>query len=402
MRIGSIVGDELHEHGRDLIKHLARWIVLLLGSILLLGMATGEEESIFPQGARSTSSVKTEDDVVLVAPSVAFPFALVQSSDAAQPAEVEPTQAESLARSGGVLRNSSASVDSQSSIPSIIQTLAAIEPETHEVSPEPVKAAAPPVQTWPLPGFDLFLHLPPDAARSEPFQVVLALHGMGAQGEAFARALVADADRNGWLVVAPTLPYGDHMNPTELADDDVRLSQMLAATLDALPQRLGLKLLPHVLVFGFSRGAQLGHRFAMFYPERVAAVAILSAGTYTLPAKEGITESGLQPLPLPYGVADMEGRLNRPLNLDLFEKIPFLIEVGAKDDRAADVPRQFDFLDGTTRVARAQSFDHALKSLGMKCQLVIAPNAVHEVSAEMLVSAIKFLKENAPQSPVRR
>ncbi|HEX7588310.1 MAG TPA: hypothetical protein VF478_08355, partial [Anaerolineae bacterium] len=163
----------------------------------------------------------------------------------------------------------------------------------------------------------------------------------------------------------------------------------------------GLKLLPKVLVYGFSRGAQLGHRFAMFYPDHIQAVAILSAGTYTLPAKEGLTESGVQPLPLPYGVADVETRLNLPLNLALFQKIPFFISVGAKDDRAADVPRQFDFLDGTTRVARAQSFDRALESLGMSCQLVIAPNAVHEVSAEMQVSALKFLKENAAKSSVR-
>jgi predicted esterase len=224
---------------------------------------------------------------------------------------------------------------------------------------------------------------------------------MGGQGEAFARAVVVDADRNGWLVVAPTLPYGDHMDPTQLAEDDIRLSQMLAATLDALPQRLGLKLLPRVLVFGFSRGAQLGHRFAMFYPDHVQAAAVLSAGSYTLPSKEGITESGLASLPLPYGIADVEGRLKRPMNLSLFEKIPFLIEVGAKDDRPGDVPRQFDYLDGTTRVARAKSFDRALESLGMDCQLFIAPNAGHEVNAEMLTGAIKFLRENAKSSTAR-
>jgi pimeloyl-ACP methyl ester carboxylesterase len=396
MRIGSVVRDILCRRRRDLVKNLARWIGLLLGSLLLIGMAASEEDNSFVRSTLLTANGPAEN--VLVVPSIVSPPVLAQPSDAPQTDEFEPTQAESLPRSGIVLPDSSASVDSLSSTIPVAPTIAPVERETHQPRPAPAKTSAAPVQTWPLPGYDLFLHLPPDAPQSGPFQVILALHGIGAQGEAFARVLVADADRNGWLVVAPSLPYGDYMNPNVLAEEDVRLSQMLATTLDDLPQRLGLKLLPKVLVFGFSRGAQLGHRFAMFYPDRVQAVAILSAGTYTLPEKEGITESGVQPLPLPYGVADVEGRLNRPLNLDLFEKIPFLIEVGAKDDRAADVPRQFDFLDGTTRLARAKSFDRALESLGMKCQLVIAPNADHEVNTEMLASAIKFLKENAPKS----
>ena len=91
--------------------------------------------------------------------------------------------------------------------------LAATEREAHQARPAPVMSVAPPAQTWPLPGYELFLHLPPDAAQEEPFQVILVLHGMGAQGEGFARSLVTDTDRNGWLVVAPTFPYGDYMNP---------------------------------------------------------------------------------------------------------------------------------------------------------------------------------------------
>ena len=391
--------DNKHGRRRHLKNNLARWIGLLLGSILLIGMAAGEGDSSFARSAFVASSVPAQS--VFTAPSVTDLSTLVQPSHAPQPALVDPIPVDSIARVGRASQDSGSVNGNSITIP-ITKTAAAVEPEVHQVLPAPVKASEPAVATWPLPGFGLFLHLPPSAAQSEPFQVILILHGMGAQGEAFAHAAVGDADRNGWLVVAPTLPYGDYMNPTVLAEEDVRLSQMLAATLDALPQRLGIKLMPKVLVFGFSRGAQLGHRFAMFYPDRVGAVAVLSAGTYTLPAKEGMTESGLQPLPLPYGVADAEARLNRPLNLNLFAKIPFLIEVGAKDDRAADVPRQFDFLDGTTRIARAKSFDRALESLGMKCQLVIAPNADHEVNAEMLVSAIKFLKENAPQSSVRQ
>jgi len=225
---------------------------------------------------------------------------------------------------------------------------------------------------------------------------------MGGHGNDFASGLLAEADRSGWLVVAPTLPYRDYMDPVKLAEDDVLLSQMLAATLDALPSRLGLKLQPSVLVYGFSRGAQLAHRFALFFPERVAAVAAISAGTYTLPIDKGMTSTGFQSLPLPYGVADVEKRLNRPLNLEEFKKIPFFVEVGEQDTRASDVPRQFDALVGTTRVERAKAFNQELQSLGMKCQLVVVPNAGHEVTSEMSYSAMKFLKENSATQKTHR
>jgi pimeloyl-ACP methyl ester carboxylesterase len=306
-----------------------------------------------------------------------------------------------LARSGEWSRNSHAPIDSHSTTNPVTQTLDAIERESPELRLTPAKDAAPPVQTWPINGIDLFIHMPPDATQSAPLQVVLALHGMGAKGEAFAECLVTEADRNGWLLVAPTLPYGDYMNPTVLAGDDVRLSEMLAAMLDALPQRLGLKLQPKVLVYGFSRGAQLGHRFAMFYPERVEAAAVFSAGTYTLPVEKNMTESGSQPLLFPYGLADVATLLDRPLNLAQFKTIRFLVAVGEKDNRAADVPRQFDSL-GKTRVERAKTFDRALKSLGVQSQLVIATNAGHEVNAEMFNSGVKFLKETAPKPPVGR
>ena len=396
--MGTVIDERehLHRRRRDLNNRIARWIVLL-SSVLLIGMAAGEEDHFFVHKTLFADNVAAASIPDLVAPVLTPSPAQVQPSDTLHTVQVEPIQAESLARSNGLRTNSPVSVADPSRATWLTPTVEALEPETRLARPSRAAVNAAPVQTWPMPGFDLYIHVPPDAIRSEPLQVILALHGMGGQGQAFAQDLIADADRNRWLVVAPTLPYGDYMNPLQLAEDDVHLSQMLAATLDALPQRLGYKLLPQVLVFGFSRGAQLGHRFAMFYPERVEAVAIVAAGSYTLPTKVGMTESGPMPLLLPYGLADAETRLNRSLNMDQFQTIPFLIAVGDKDIRPDDVPRQFDFLGGTTRVARAQSFHRALKLLGMDCQLVIAPNADHQVSSDMLVSASKFLKDNAPK-----
>jgi pimeloyl-ACP methyl ester carboxylesterase len=383
------------------MKHLARWLGLLLGSILFIGIMAGDGYSLLARSMRLAVGLAGDKSSALVAP-VVTSIASPSLSSNSQPAQFDPAQAESLARSDEWSRNSHALVDGHSVTNPVTQTLDAIERESPQLRLAEAQAAAPPVPTWPIDGFDLFIHIPPNAKPAEPLQVVLALHGMGAQGEAFAQCLVTEADRNGWLLVAPTLPYGDYMNPTVLANDDVLLSQMLVATLDALPHRLGLKLQPKVLVYGFSRGAQLGHRFAMFYPERVEAAAVFAAGTYTLPMEKSTTDSGGQLLLFPYGLADVAARLNRPLNLEQFKTIRFLVAVGEKDDRAADVPRQFDSWVGTTRVQRAKAFQHALQLLGMKALLMIAPNAGHEVNAEMYKSGVEFLKENASKPPAQR
>jgi pimeloyl-ACP methyl ester carboxylesterase len=403
MPIGFLATHHPLGRRRDL-KHFARWAGLVLGSILFIAIAVVDRDGLLGHSTRLTDGAAVVNASSLVVPLVTPSASSVQSTDQSKvspPAQVDLAQAAGSARADDLLRVSRAPVNAYST-PASTQALGSIDPELHPLRSAPTKAAAPTVQTWPFDGFDLFIHIPPNATQNEPLQVLLALHGMGAQGDAFAQCLVTEADRNGWLLVAPTMPYGDYMNPTQLADDDVRLSQMLVATLDALPQRLGIKLQPKVLVYGFSRGAQLGHRFALFYPERVEAAAIFSAGSYTLPSEKGITDSGIQPLPLPYGVADLENRVNRPLDLEQFVKIPFFIAVGEKDTRAADVPRQFDSWVGTTRVQRAKTFQHVLQLLGMKALLMIAPNADHEVNAEMYKSGVEFLKENASKPPTQR
>src|SRR5919198_925192 len=46
------------------------------------------------------------------------------------------------------------------------------------------------------------------ATQGKPVQVLLALHGMGGNGESFSKDLIEQADRYGWLLVAPTIEYG--------------------------------------------------------------------------------------------------------------------------------------------------------------------------------------------------
>lgn len=241
---------------------------------------------------------------------------------------------------------------------------------------------------------DLYVHLPPDAPLKQPLRVVIALHGVGSRGDVFAQALIADADRNGWLLIAPTFPYRDHMNPRVLLEDDLLYSRLLYNTLVALPRRLGIRLRQHALLYGFSRGGQLAHRFALFYPDRVESVVTMSAGTYTLPFEKRSIENSEQFLPLPYGIGDYPAKVGYAFDAKQFSKLSFWIAVGASDDRVSDVPRAFDAYLGKTRIQRATAFQQALKEIGVDARLVLFPNVGHEISIEMQKGALKFLRDD--------
>src|SRR5687768_9032867 len=132
----------------------------------------------------------------------------------------------------------------------------------------------PQASTQPVPPHSLYL--PSNAAARGPLPVLVAAHGMGGEGTSFAAPLLAQAERNGWIVVAPTFGYGDWRDPEQVRRDDTTFLPQLKVLLDSLPARTGLQIRPGALLYGFSRRGQLVHRFASFYPGSVAAVASFS------------------------------------------------------------------------------------------------------------------------------
>ena len=258
--------------------------------------------------------------------------------------------------------------------------------------PSPVLLVTKPSQ--PLTDKELYVHLPPQAGPQKPLRVLLVLHGMGGSGEIFSQSLLRDADRNNWVLIAPTFQYQNYLDPKLLMDDDIQLSKRILDTLDVLPKRLNLQLRQHILIYGFSRGAQLAHRFAYFYPDRVESVVTLSAGAYTLPTEKQATDEGLQVLPFPYGIGDLQECIGKPVNWQALKKISFWIGVGAQDDQASDVSRAFDQYGGKTRIERAKTFQQALQTIGIDTHLTIFPDSTHEVTSQMRVSALQFLHDD--------
>lgn len=260
-------------------------------------------------------------------------------------------------------------------------------------------AATSPAYTIKEPG--IFIYVPSNAQQLQPVQVLVAMHGMNGDGANFCQNLLATAERNGWIVVAPTFRYQDYKNADLVLQDDTRLLPLLKGTLDSLPGRTGLVTRDRVLLYGHSRGGQAVHRFATYYPERVLGVAAIAAGSYTLPLKTMMVNGRSQSLAMPYGVANMRAHLGHDFNHEAFKRIPFLVQVGGQDSNPDDVPRAWDPYLGRNRIDRAQAYTKTLQNIGVPASLAIYPNTGHGVSPQMHAEALAFLESVTTQGTAR-
>ncbi len=238
-----------------------------------------------------------------------------------------------------------------------------------------------------------FLYVPTSADSMRPLSVLVALRGIGDRAEDFATSLTAEAEARGWVLVVPQTPYNPDWKKVDALKSDAQ-SEMpwLESLLESLPEETSLKLKDRVLLYGFSRGAQSAHRFALMYPERVLGAAIMSAGAYTLPVDCNPASDGETPLEFPLGVSDIKSYCGEPFDRNEVKQVAFWIGVGEKDNASGEVSASFDRYIGTNRVDRAKSFAKAMTDLGAKTELQLFPNLAHQESAESRERAFDFLK----------
>jgi predicted esterase len=239
---------------------------------------------------------------------------------------------------------------------------------------------------------DAYIYIPSTADMTEPVQVLVTMHGMGDNGQNFCQRVIPIAERNGWIIVSPTFKYHDYMNADLSLQDDLTFLPALTAILDSVPARTGLATRHKVLLFGFSRGGQAVHRFATLYPERVAAAAVISAGSYTLPLNSMLVNGRSRTLPLPYGVANMGALTGYAFDFATFRQIPFRISVGGADVNPASTPRAWDAYIGTTRVDRATNYTRILQDIGMNATLAVYPGVGHQLTPQMVDENGAFLQ----------
>ena len=240
---------------------------------------------------------------------------------------------------------------------------------------------------------DVYVRAPQNAQPEQLLQVVIALHGMGGNGADFGSALAARADNYGWLLVAPTINYGDWTDPNQITHEDPALVAWLSDYIQNLSDRTGYAVQPKVLLFGHSRGAQLALRFSEIHPEQVAGVAAVSAGTYTLPLTRDAVSGKV--LDFPFGVADLardDG--GQPFDASQFDTLPVWIGVGGADANPADVPAAWTPYIGPDRVDRAQTFADTLRNQGGDVSLTVFPDIDHTLTDAMRAAGCSALESD--------
>jgi pimeloyl-ACP methyl ester carboxylesterase len=237
---------------------------------------------------------------------------------------------------------------------------------------------------------EFFVHVP--AGAHEPLTALVVLHGMGGSGEDISRPLLERADAERWVLVAPTFQYGDWRDPAQLTREAGVHMPRIAAFLDRLPELTGLTVRQDALFYGFSRGGQTANRFALCYPDRVAGVAMVSSGTYTLPFESSRSTDGDVAMPFPYGVSNLADLFGGRFDSSRFAGVPFWVAVGSRDSDPADVPQQWSRYLGDDRVERAERFAGSLREAGFKAEVTVFPGVGHGETDQIRTAALDFLK----------
>src|SRR5207245_5828877 len=159
--------------------------------------------------------------------------------------------------------------------------------------------------------------------------LVVVLPGLGGAGRDLAEQFVGVAEDERWLLLAPSPSYDPVDANESLLAADLRVDNELVMLVGEVMAGSSLHIAPLIDLVGFSRGAQSAHRFALRHPDRVAALASFSAGTYTMPTSQS---------PYPYGVGHFETwDHGRPFDPVALRGVHVLVGVGALDENPADV-----------------------------------------------------------------
>ncbi|MFC0199247.1 alpha/beta fold hydrolase [Paracoccus rhizosphaerae] len=219
---------------------------------------------------------------------------------------------------------------------------------------------------------------------------LVVLHGISRNAAELAALFAPEAERSGRTVVVPHFRrslWPLFQRPCRAARPDLALLALLSELRGLDPDLAG-----RVDLFGHSGRAQLAHRFAMLYPQRVGRLNLAAAGWYCLPDGS---------MPFPYGLGAAEApkdavwQRRHAAPLDRYLSLDVSVFVGTKDVDRDDTLRQTPLLDdiqGPTRLVRAERFvasftaaAHA-RRIRPRIDLIHLPDVSHDV-VEAIVTA---------------
>lgn len=223
---------------------------------------------------------------------------------------------------------------------------------------------------------EYFVYVPQEPSAEQ--RILYTIHGISRNAEEHIQGFSAQAERYGAIVIAPLFSQESFPRYQQLGTS-VNLERADMAfdhVLQDAHEWLGIPPVP-MRMFGFSGGGQFLHRYAMFYPKRVARMVLAAPGWYTFPDPER---------KYPYGIKSTRDWPQLKIGIDRFLQIPTLVMVGEDDDlRDKDLnkTREIDCFQGLNRVERAERWTAAARGLGRAYDLPAdfrlenIPNACH-------------------------
>ncbi len=202
-------------------------------------------------------------------------------------------------------------------------------------------------------GVPYYLHVP---RRIDPTaRPLIAVHGISRRAGTHFEAFAPWAERTGRILIAPLFAEKQCRRYQRMLVDRRRADHALFAILKDVEAATG-RTIDRFDFFGFSGGAQFGHRLALMYPDRIGRLALASAGWYTFPDHA---------VAFPYGLSPGEGWAGafRARLADCLS-IPILVLVGERDvlrDSALRKRAWVDDRQGRTRVERAARWTMAMR-----------------------------------------
>ncbi len=223
---------------------------------------------------------------------------------------------------------------------------------------------------------EYFAYVPTRGQRHN--RVFVTVHGISRNAEEHLRGFIAQAERYGAVALAPLFTKESFPRYQQLGSsiDKGRADLAFDRFLQDAAESLGIAPSP-LNLFGFSGGGQFAHRYALFYPKRVARMVLSAPGWYTFPDPDRYYPLGLRSAP------DWPKLKFTPSK---FLQIPTLVLVGEEDDiRDADLnkSRKIDAFQGFNRVERAERWINAMRALARAYNLSgdfrfeTVPNANH-------------------------
>jgi len=227
----------------------------------------------------------------------------------------------------------------------------------------------------------------------------IAAHARDAWLTGFERKRIADELGVALLVPAFPRTARDWQVYTHALDRDVlttrdpalaRLDLQLLAMIDDARARLrgdGSRVDPRVLLQGFSASAMFANRFTALHPQRVRAATVGSPGGWPIAP---VAKQGIDVLPYPAGIADLEALTGKPFDAAAFARVPQYLYMGADDDNdsldfndgwdkpmAAEVDRLF----GDTPLARWKHAEALYAQAGANARFELVPGVGHDRKA---------------------